>query len=427
MARRFPIVLQGTPAYEAALRRLLERAASSLSDVEPSVRLTIADVRARGDQALRDLTSRFEGRSLGAIEVPAARFDEAEKNVAPDVAAALRRAADRIRSYHEEQLRRETGFTVDRDGVRVGVLVVPMERVGLYVPGGKARYPSTVLMTAIPAMVAGVPDVLLASPSVADETLLAARIAGVSRVFDLGGAQAIAAFAYGTESIPRVDLVAGPGSRWVTAAKKLVYGDVGIDGLAGPSEAVVLADDSVDPEVAAADLLTQAEHDEASSAVLIATSEPVAKAVVEALERRLAQLPRKAAAARALSERGGAFVVRSIDDGLALAGRIAPEHLSLLVRGPDAALRRAGPAGAVFLGSSTPQAAGDYLAGPSHVLPTGGAARFGSPLGVWTFLRRTSVIEYTPRALAAQAADIALLARAEGFEAHARAVEARKK
>jgi len=282
-------------------------------------------------------------------------------------------------------------------------------------------------MTAIPAVVAGVRDVVLASPAPAAESLFAARLAGVSRVFDMGGAQAIAALAYGTESVPRVDLVAGPGNKWVTAAKRLVYGEVGIDGLAGPSEAVVLADDSASADVVAADLLTQAEHDEAASAVLVTTSETLARAVVAAVEKQLAALPRKAIAARALGERGAAFVVKTVDKGLALAAKIAPEHLSLLVKAPEDALRRAGPAGAVFLGSDTPQAAGDYMAGPSHVLPTGGAARWGSPLGVWTFLRRSSVVQYSARALAEQAADITALARAEGLEGHARAVEIRKR
>lgn len=427
MGRKIPVVVQGTPAFEAALGRLLERGAAGGADVETSVRQIIADVRKRGDVALRELTQRFEGRALEGIEIPRAKIDAAERAVAKDVAAALRLAADRIRAYHEEQLRRETGFSVEKDGVRVGVVVVPLERAGIYAPGGKARYPSSVLMAAIPAVVAGVRDVLLASPAPPAETLFAAKLAGVSRVFDLGGAQAIAALAYGTPTVPRVDLVAGPGNRWVTAAKRLVFGDVGIDGLAGPSEAVILADDHADPALVAADLLTQAEHDEASSAVLVATSEKLARAVVEAVSHQLATLPRKAIAARALGERGAAFVVKSVDAGLALASKIAPEHLTLFVKNADAALRRAGPAGAVFLGADTPQAAGDYLAGPSHVLPTGGAARWGSPLGVWTFLRRSSVIEYSARALAAHAGAITAIARAEGLEGHAKAVEIRKR
>ncbi|MCI0635231.1 MAG: histidinol dehydrogenase, partial [Actinobacteria bacterium] len=282
----FPIVAQGTPAFEAALGRVLGRGAA-LTEVEGAVRQTIADVRARGDAALVELTRRFEGRSLDAIEIGEERLAAAEQSVAPDVRAALAKAADRIRAYHEEQLRRETGFSMEKDGIRTGVIVVPLERVGVYAPGGTARYPSTVLMTAVPATVAGVREVLLASPSPPPETLYAARLAGVHRVFDLGGAQAIAALAYGTETVPRVDLVAGPGSRWVTAAKKLVYGDVGIDGLAGPSEAVIVADDTADPAYVAADLLTQAEHDEQSSAVLVTPSEKLAKSAVAALESAL--------------------------------------------------------------------------------------------------------------------------------------------
>jgi histidinol dehydrogenase len=302
-----------------------------------------------------------------------------------------------------------------------------MARAGLYAPGGKARYPSTVLMTAIPAAVAGVGEIVLCSPDPPPEVLCAAALAGVHRVFDVGGAQAIAAMAYGTATVPAVDVVVGPGNVYVACAKRLVASDVAIDGIAGPSEAVVLADDSADPVWVAADLLTQAEHDEDATALLVTTSRALAEAVAAELERRLEDLPRAAIARRSLAERGAALLAPDLASAVALCSRIAPEHLTIATRDPDAVLAQRPIAGCLFLGPFTPQTTGDYLAGPSHVLPTGGAARFGAPLGVHHFLRRSSVVAYDRAALGRHEPTLTTLARLEGLEGHARAVEVRRK
>ncbi|HSS37559.1 MAG TPA: histidinol dehydrogenase, partial [Polyangia bacterium] len=310
-------------------------------------------------------------------------------------------------------------------GIRVGSRVTPLERVGIYVPGGKALYPSTVIMTAVPARAAGVREIVMVTPGPSPETMAAARLAGVDRVFRIGGAQAIAALAYGTATVPRVDKIVGPGNGYVAAAKRLVFGDVGIDSIAGPTEVVIGADDSVDPAWIAADLLAQAEHDEVAVPILLARGAAFARQVAAAVEKQLAELPRRKIAERSIADQGAIFVVDSDDELVDAMNRLAPEHAELAVRNARALAERVTTAGALFLGAHTPEPVGDYIAGPSHVLPTSGNARFASPLGVADFVKRTSIIEYSAEALAAQAADIERLTGVEELHGHGRAVTIR--
>jgi histidinol dehydrogenase len=309
--------------------------------------------------------------------------------------------------------------------VKLGMRVRPLSRVGVYAPGGKARYPSSVLMAAVPARVAGVKDIVLATPAPNDLLLAAAHLSGVTAILDAGGAQAIAALAYGTETVPKVDKIVGPGNVYVACAKRLVFGEVGIDGIAGPSEILVICDETANAEWVAADLLSQAEHDEAAYPLCITTSRELAERIAVEVEAQLASLPRKDIATASVRANGAILVARSRDSMAELADRIGPEHLAIHAREPGELFERIGAAGAAFVGPDTPEAAGDYLAGPSHVLPTGGAVRYGSPLGVYDFVARTSYIEYAPAALDEHAEAIAALARAEGLEGHARATEIR--
>ncbi|MCC6645366.1 MAG: histidinol dehydrogenase [Polyangiaceae bacterium] len=414
---------EGSAEFDAALSRLLRRGADDLASVEPSVRRIVDDVRAEGDPAVLRYAERFDGARPDPLFTRDFDGASALARLPPSVAEALRLSAARIRAYHERQVDR--GFRYEEDGVTLGQRVRPVGRAGVYAPGGKARYPSSVLMTAIPARVAGVADVVLATPRPNDLLLAAAHLAGVTAVLDAGGAQAIAALAYGTQTVPRADKIVGPGNLFVTAAKRLVFGDVDIDGLAGPSEILVVADETADARVVAADLLSQAEHDEAAYALLLTTDTSLARAVCAEVTRQLEALPRAAIARAAIIANGHALVVRSRPRMLELANALAVEHVALQVARPEEAFERVGAIGAAFVGNTTPEAAGDYLAGPSHVLPTGGAVRFGSPLGVYDFVARTSYIQYTPAALARHAPAITALARAEGLEAHARAVDAR--
>lgn len=415
---------RGTAEYDAALEALSRRGDADLERVEPEVRAILAAVRERGDAALRELTERFEQRTLGAIVLGREEIAEGARALDAATRARLGAAAERIRRYHAHQ--REPGFRYEEDGVSLGLRVRPVKAAGVYAPGGKARYPSSVLMAAIPAAVAGVPRIVLATPRPTPEILAAAEIAGVTEIVDAGGAQAIGALAYGTESVRRVDKIVGPGNIYVACAKRLVFGVVDIDGIAGPSEILVVADDAADPAVVAADLLSQAEHDEDAYALLVTISERQARAVAAEVERQLAELPRRAVAEASIRAHAAAFVVGDLEEAARVADALAAEHLSLQVRDPDALLEGIGAAGAAFLGDHTPEAAGDYAAGPSHVLPTGGAARFGSPLGVWDFVVRTSLIAYSREAIAAQADLLESLARLEGLEAHARAVAIRR-
>ncbi|HEY1557593.1 MAG TPA: histidinol dehydrogenase [Kofleriaceae bacterium] len=402
---------------------LLARTTLFAGGVDDTVAEILADVRGRGDDGLADWTRKLERRDP-PYEVTRARRDALADEVAPRVRAALEVAATRIRTCHERQLEHEVDITLD--GVRLELRVTPLQRVGVYVPGGTARYPSSVLMTAIPAKVAGVAEVVMVSPSVSPEVLLAARLANVDRVFELGGAQAIAALAYGTASVPRVDKIVGPGNAYVASAKRQVYGEVDIDSIAGPSEVLVIADATAHASWVAADLIAQAEHDREARAVLVTTSHAFAEDVSRALATQLASLPRRDIAAHALAHHGAAVVVASIDDAIAFANRFAPEHLELACADARALAARCTSAGAIFIGSWSSEAAGDYLAGANHVLPTGGAARYASPLGVASFQKRTSLIEYSEAAAIAHADDIAVLATCEGLEGHGRSARMRK-
>jgi len=419
------IVLEGTPDFAAALTRLESRGESDFARVEPVVREILAAVRTGGDAAVQRYNERF-GRRAPTLVVRDYGGAAALARLPAEARAALELAATRVRSFHEHQ--RDAGFRYHEDGVTLGTRVLPVARAGVYAPGGKARYPSSVLMAAIPAHVAGVSEVLLATPLAGDASddsvFAAAHLGGVAAIVDAGGAQAIAAMAYGTESVPRVDKIVGPGNLYVACAKRLVFGAVDIDGIAGPSEILVVADDEADPRFVAADLLSQAEHDEAAYPLLLCASELMARAVTRELEAQLATLPR-AAIARAALANGAALVVSTRERMAAVADVLAAEHLALHVADPEAMLGGIRRAGAAFLGPLTPEALGDYLAGPSHVLPTGGAVRFGSPLGVYDFVTRTSIIQYTAEALARHERAVCAFARLEGLEGHARAVEAR--
>ncbi len=407
----------------AAVETLTRRSAVIPADVDAKARVIVEDVRVRGDVAVREYTERFEQRTLASLEIDRARWDAEAAKVAPEVVRALEHAAKNVAAFHEHQ--REQSYEHVANGVRMGLRVEPLACVGLYVPGGTARYPSSVIMTAVPARVAGVREVVMVTPGASPETLAAARVAGVDRVFEIGGAHAIAALAYGTASVPRVDKIVGPGNVWVAAAKRLVFGDVDIDSVAGPSEVLVIADDSADAALVAADLLAQAEHDVHAASLLFTTSEPLIAAVEVELERQLADLPRRAIAEASLRANGAAVLTDDLGAAVRLANRFAPEHLELHVRDAARVADQIRTAGAIFVGAWTPEAAGDYLAGPNHVLPTGGAARYASPLGVYDFIKRTTVLEYTPEGLAAHADDIQRLAAVEGLDAHGRSVRLR--
>jgi histidinol dehydrogenase len=409
--------------YAARLDALCDRNATIPPEIEAAARQVITEVRAGGDAALRALTARFDRRTLDALELPARAWDDLAARVAPDVRAALEHAVRRVRAFHERE--RHASFEIAEGGIRVGSRVTPLARIGIYVPGGKARYPSTVVMTAVPARVAGVGEIVMTTPGPSPETMAAARLAGVDRVFVIGGAQAVAAMAYGTETVPRVDKIVGPGNAYVAAAKRIVFGDVGIDSIAGPTEVVIGADDSVDPRWIAADLLAQAEHDEVAVPILVARGADFARRVAAEVARQVALLPRRAIAEKSLADQGAIFVVDSDDAMVDAINRLAPEHAELAVRDARALAARVTTAGALFLGAHTPEPVGDYLAGPSHVLPTGGNSRFASPLGVADFVKRTSIIEYDAPALAAQADDIERLTTVEELAGHGRAVTIR--
>jgi histidinol dehydrogenase len=419
------VVLEGTPDFDATLARLESRGESDFARVEPVVREILGAVRAGGDAAVQLYNERF-GRRGPVLVVREYDGAGALARLPVEARSALELAAARIRSFHEHQ--RDAGFRYHEDGVTLGTRVLPVARAGVYAPGGKARYPSSVLMAAIPARVAGVGEVLVASPLAGDASddaiFAAAHLGWASAIVDAGGAQAIAAMAYGTESVPRVDKIVGPGNLYVACAKRLVFGAVDIDGIAGPSEILVVADDEADPRFVASDLLSQAEHDEAAYPLLLCGSELMARAVTRELEAQLATLPR-AAIARAALANGAALVVSSRERMAAVADTLAAEHLALHVADPEAMLGGIRRAGAAFLGPLTPEALGDYVAGPSHVLPTGGAVRFGSPLGVYDFVTRTSIVQYSADALARHERAVCAFARLEGLEGHARAVEAR--
>ncbi|MEP6830279.1 MAG: histidinol dehydrogenase [Rhizomicrobium sp.] len=399
-------------------------------DVAQAVRGLIADVRQRGDAALVELTNKFDRANITAatLKISAAEIDAALTKVTAEQNAAIEIAATRIETYHRRQLPHDDSFQ-DETGAILGWRWTAVDSAGLYVPGGTASYPSSVLMNAIPAKVAGVARIVMVTPASGGHlnplVLAAARRAGVSDIFRIGGAQAVAALAYGTQSIAAVDKIVGPGNAWVAAAKREVFGQVGIDSIAGPSEILVIADAANDPDWIAADLLSQAEHDVSSQSILITDDAAFADKVAEAAERALALLPRKAIASRSWVDYGGIIVVAKLTDAPALADRFAPEHLEIATADPRALLALVRHAGAIFLGRHTPEAMGDYIAGPNHVLPTSRSARFSSGLSVLDFMKRTSLLSLDANAMAVLGPPAMTLAKAEGLDAHARSIAAR--
>jgi histidinol dehydrogenase len=410
---------------------LKKRKVEAKEEARKSVQAIIEEVRENGDEALRSLTRKFDGVDRKDLQVHIDEADEAASRVSEKVRQAIREAAGNIRAFHEKHKPESWTETVS-DQVRLGQKVTPLDSVGVYVPGGTACYPSSVLMGAIPALVAGVPRVVLMSPPqknglIADGVLAAAREIGITEIYQAGGAQAIAALAYGTETIRPVDKIVGPGNLYVMLAKKEVFGDVAIDSLAGPSEIAVIADQTAHPEWVAADLLSQAEHDKMSMPVLVTTSQEFGEKVDREVERQLAELPRKEIAEPAVESVGKIILVNDLKKAAEAVNQIAPEHLELAVADPDALLPRIRHAGAIFLGHYSSEPVGDYFAGPNHIIPTNGAARYASPLSVESFVKRSSLIRYTEEALRRNGAAIAVLARYEGLEGHARAVEKRLK
>ena len=418
--------------FREQFRRIEERAEAVPEQIATTVREILAAVRQRGDQALFELTARFDQLQLTAdtIMVSEAELAQALAAVSEKELGALRLAAERIETYHAKQ-KQQTWLSTDEEDILLGQMVRPLARVGIYVPGGKAAYPSSVLMNAVPARVAGVDEVIMVVPmprgEVNPHVLAAAQIAGVDRIYKLGGAQAIAALAYGTESVPRVDKITGPGNIYVATAKQLVFGRVDIDMIAGPSEILVINDGSGTAAHIAADLLSQAEHDELASAVLVTCSEEMALAVQREVEAQLPRLNREAIARQSIADYGAIILAQNLSEALEFSNRIAPEHLELAVEKPFEILPAIRHAGAIFMGHHTPEAAGDYLAGPNHTLPTGGTARFFSPLSVEDFVKKSSLLSFSAGGLKRLGNEIIQLAELEGLDAHAKSVALRLK
>ena len=419
------------PAQVEVLAQVLARSTAMAPEVERRVAAIIQAVAERGDAALLEYTERFDGFTVGTaaeLEISCEDMAAAAAALAPDLRAALEESVTRVRAFHERQ-REATWEMTDEHGNRLGQLVRPLHRVAIYCPGGKAAYPSSVVMNAVPAKVAGVPEVMMLVPTPGGErnplVLAAAHLAGVDRAFAIGGAQAVAAAAYGTATVPAVDKVTGPGNIYVATAKKQLFGRIDIDMVAGPSEVLIVADGDADPEYIAADLLSQAEHDELAAALLVTDSPELIDATRAALVRQLGELPRHEIASAALRDYGALVRVASIAAACDLADRFAPEHLEVLTAEPRQWLDRLTNAGAIFLGPYSPEPIGDYVAGPNHVLPTGGSARFFSPLGVGDFVKRTSILEISATGLRALARSTVRLAQEEGLTAHAHAVALR--
>lgn len=414
------------PANQYQAKRSVD---SGTREQQDAVQAILADVKERGDAALREYTERFDRVALQDFRVSEAEFAEASGLVAPAVKQALAEAAANIRDFHERQVR-QSWFTTKESGTILGQIVRPLKRAGLYVPGGTAAYPSSVLMNAIPAKIAGVPEVVITTPPGADgkvnpAILVAAQIAGVTEIYKVGGAQAIAALTYGTEQIKSVDKIVGPGNIFVALAKREVFGLVSIDMVAGPSEIAVLADDTANPRYVAADLLSQAEHDPMSAAVLVTTSTALADAVAKEVERQLAELPRKSIAEASIQNHGAIILVDDLDEGFAVINAIAPEHLEIMIADPFEHLGKVENAGAIFLGPYSSEPVGDYFAGSNHVIPTNGTARFSSPLSVDDFIKKSSVVSYSKQDLLANGHKIVALAEQEGLAAHGRAISER--
>ena len=417
-------------AFAETFLRIKQRGKVFDEEIWTIVRGIVADVVQNGDAALFRYTEKFDGISLNSqtLEVGKAEIEAARGSVSPDQWRVLRLAAERIERFHRQQAV-TSWLNSEEPGIELGQRVLPLERIGIYAPGGRAVYPSTVLMAALPARVAGVADIILVTPSKSTEInpliVAAARLGGVNRIFKIGGAQAVAALAYGTASVPAVDKIVGPGNAYVAAAKKMVFGQVAIDMIAGPSEVLVIADQTAVASHVAADLLAQAEHDVMASAVLITPDRTLAQQVADAVEVQLPQLTRSEVARQSLADFGILIVTKDLEEAFVIADRFAPEHLELMVADPAGALKKVKNAGAAFLGGTTPETLGDYIAGPNHILPTGGTARFSSPLGVYDFVKRTSILNFSPEALLKYGGEAAYFAELEGFDAHARAVTLR--
>ncbi len=423
-------ILSTTDAgFEAAFEKLARRRVETDDVIEKAVKKIIDRVRSGGDRELLALVHKYDSPHVTALEVTRDEWDAGVAKVDPTDRAALGKAAMRVREFHRRRIPSSWEMR-EEGGALMGQRVRALARVGLYAPGGKGAYPSTVIMNAVPASVVEVPEILLATPAGPDgqvkpEVLLAARVAGVHRVFKMGGAHAIAAMAFGTQSVPRVDKIVGPGNVYVATAKRLVFGEVGIDSEAGPSEVLIVADRTATPAWLAADLLSQAEHDELACAVLVTSAKAQVPRVQEAVAKQLKTMERAKIAEAALVRAGAIIVARDTDEAVTIANRYAPEHLMLALDDPDAALKRVTTAGAIFIGHYTPVALGDYLAGPNHVLPTGGTARFFSPLGVEDFLKRTNFLRFEAPKLRELGADVIRLAALEGFKGHGESVELR--
>jgi len=423
-------VLRSTDAgFEGAFDKLVRRRETGAEDVGKTVRKIIDRVRAGGDVELLACIKKFDGVSLEQLEVQPHEFEEAGDVIDPANRAALGKAAMRVREFHRKRI--PSSWEVrEEGGGTFGHRVRPLHRVGIYVPGGKALYPSTVIMNAIPASVVEVPEIIMATPAapdgkVAPEVLMAAKVAGVHRIFKMGGAHAVAALAYGTQSVPQVDKIVGPGNVYVATAKRLVFGDVDIDSEAGPTEVLVIADSSANPAWVAADLISQAEHDEQAQAILVTTSKAMLTRVQDQIAKQLKTLDRAKIAKKSLQSRGALVQAKDMNECIALSDRYAPEHLIIATDDADTLSKSIQNAGAIFLGHYTPVAVGDYLAGPNHVLPTGGTARFFSPLGVEDFLKRTSIMRFEPPKLRELGLDIMRLAEVEGLTGHQRSVDLR--
>ena len=419
------------PDFQARLTRLLQFDDAADAAIEHTVAAILQDVKTRGDAAVLEYTERFDhlaAASLASLELDAAQLEAALEHLPADTRQALEAAAARVRRYHEKQIQTSWTYTED-DGTVLGQKITPLDRVGLYVPGGKAAYPSSVLMNAIPAKVAGVGELVMVVPTPGGEqnqlVLAAAAIAGVDRVFTIGGAQAVAALAYGTQTVPQVDKIVGPGNIYVATAKGMVFGSVGIDMIAGPSEILVICDGQTNPDWIAMDLFSQAEHDELAQSILICTDAGFIERVQASIEKLLPTMPRQDVIRTSLTNRGAFILVRDLEEAVAIANRVAPEHLELALADPDPWVEKIHHAGAIFIGHYTSESLGDYCAGPNHVLPTSGSARFSSPLGVYDFQKRTSLIKVSQAGAQTLGRIAATLAHGEGLPAHAKSAEFR--
>ena len=426
-------LISSQPDFLSRLDQLLQFDDATDASIETTVAAILADVKKRGDAAVLEYTNKFDRMSVGSMAVlslPQSRLEEALAGLDAERRTALEAAADRVRRYHEKQVQASWTYTED-DGTVLGQQITPLDRVGLYVPGGKAAYPSSVLMNAIPAKVAGVGELIMVVPTPGGEqkelVLAAAAISGVDKVFTIGGAQAVAAMAYGTQTVPQVDKIVGPGNAYVAAAKRRVFGTVGIDMIAGPSEILIICDGKTDPDWIAMDLFSQAEHDELAQSILLTPDAAFADQVEQSIKKLVVEMPRNEVIATSISNRGAIIVTRDMDEAVEISNRIAPEHLELSVENPQEMAKKIRHAGAIFMGRNTCEALGDYCAGPNHVLPTSRTARFSSPLGVYDFQKRSSLIMVSEQGAQTLGRIAATLAYGEGLQAHARSAEYRLK